>query len=112
MDQILGHDQPVASDEGFTCSLDALLTVAREGQVGCTGVLPVDRPLGFAVAHDEASGDHFGGLKSSIKDSLRSLEGTVGGGLGCKSVFRPFGDLRHIDRPFSRLSWIAGPRFY
>lgn len=60
MDQLLGRDQPVVPDKCLPCCLDSLLAVFCQGEVRHSRVPAVQRPLGFAVANDEAAGRHVG----------------------------------------------------
>ena len=56
MGQVLGNDEAVGADEGFTGGADAFFAVGGERDVGCAGVAAVKGPFCFAVADDEDSG--------------------------------------------------------
>jgi hypothetical protein len=56
VDQHLGHNEPVVSNQGPAGGLDPLLAVGRQGYIGPAGVLPAERPFRLAVPDDEHAG--------------------------------------------------------
>lgn len=58
MAKLAGDDQPVAADECSPGSFDSLFAVCRQGDIGCTRVAAVERPLGLAVPDDEDARSH------------------------------------------------------
>lgn len=53
MSQLLGHNQPIRSNEGPSSGLYSLLSSLSEGYVGPPGVPPIERPFGLAMANEK-----------------------------------------------------------
>lgn len=60
MDEFLGTDQAVISNERPARGFNTPLSVSRQRQVGNAGVAAIERPFSLAVTDDEAARGHGG----------------------------------------------------
>lgn len=58
MNQFLGTNQPVMTNEGLARRFNSLLTVWSQRKVGATRVTAIEGPFSFAVTDDKAARGH------------------------------------------------------